>query len=457
MTTPALVSVAISSLLLAPALALAAFDIDLRQGARGTAVVELQQFLIVQGHLATGNATGYFGVRTLAGVKAFQAAKGIQPVSGFFGPLTRAAAKAAGGFPPTISPSGNPQSPQITALLRQVQELQAKIAQLKSVPTPTSESTFSVIPTSGTAPLTVTANFEKTSSCGQYTLTWGDGTNSNSPAPASTADCLSAFFPVSLTHTYTAPGTYTVTHDTAYAEPVSRMVIVSSVACCDPKPTFSATPTSGSAPLSVWFSTNLMSNQDTSNYVINFCDGASNGLAPIEACTAQSEQGQDPCVVRMGGNHIYATAGTYTAKLYAYDPNLVDCNATCPAPVGTATIVVSGSQTQFPLVMTDKVSYNAGNTIKVTCNNPVTPGSKDWVGIVQNDAAWLSTPDLGEWKSWAWVSGVSGGFANLVAPAATGNYQIIYFRNTTDGSFNTSSAVTRSSPFTVYSPSVTAN
>jgi peptidoglycan hydrolase-like protein with peptidoglycan-binding domain len=72
-----------------PTLAFASFDQNLSFGARGSAVIELQQFLIAQNLLSADSATGYFGTLTLAAVKRFQLNHGITPQSGFFGPITR--------------------------------------------------------------------------------------------------------------------------------------------------------------------------------------------------------------------------------------------------------------------------------------------------------------------------------------------------------------------------------
>ncbi len=82
-----------------PTLTYALFDQNLRYTDRGTAVTELQQFLIERGLLEKGSATGYFGKLTLKAVQNFQTLKGITPVSGFFGPLTRTAAHATAPTP----------------------------------------------------------------------------------------------------------------------------------------------------------------------------------------------------------------------------------------------------------------------------------------------------------------------------------------------------------------------
>ena len=69
----------------------ASFDTNLRYGSTGVAVSELQEFLIDQGVLK-GQSTGNFYTLTLKAVKAFQKIQGINPQSGYFGPVTRKAA-----------------------------------------------------------------------------------------------------------------------------------------------------------------------------------------------------------------------------------------------------------------------------------------------------------------------------------------------------------------------------
>jgi peptidoglycan hydrolase-like protein with peptidoglycan-binding domain len=77
--------------ILSPTLAFASFDTNLSYGARSPKVLELQEFLTDQG-VYSGPITGNFFSLTLTAVKAFQAKNNISPVSGFFGPLTRAKA-----------------------------------------------------------------------------------------------------------------------------------------------------------------------------------------------------------------------------------------------------------------------------------------------------------------------------------------------------------------------------
>ncbi|MCL4403872.1 peptidoglycan-binding protein, partial [Patescibacteria group bacterium] len=65
---------------------------DLTVGSQGADVTALQQMLVAQGDLSmpAGVAYGYFGGLTKAALAKYQAANGIKPASGFFGPITRA-------------------------------------------------------------------------------------------------------------------------------------------------------------------------------------------------------------------------------------------------------------------------------------------------------------------------------------------------------------------------------
>lgn len=84
-----LISLAILAL---PGVCFAQFDNNLYYGLTGnTDVTQLQEFLTAQG-VYHGPITGNFFSLTLAGVKAFQTAESITPISGYFGPISRATA-----------------------------------------------------------------------------------------------------------------------------------------------------------------------------------------------------------------------------------------------------------------------------------------------------------------------------------------------------------------------------
>lgn len=69
---------------------------DLEIEARGSAVADLQQFLIARdsgtaaAELAAVGATGYFGPLTERALAEFQRVAGISPAAGYYGPITRA-------------------------------------------------------------------------------------------------------------------------------------------------------------------------------------------------------------------------------------------------------------------------------------------------------------------------------------------------------------------------------
>ena len=74
-------------LLFAPVFASASIDVNLKYGATGAEVVELQEFLIGKGFL-NSSATGNFFSLTLKAVKDYQLSVGL-PNTGFVGPMTR--------------------------------------------------------------------------------------------------------------------------------------------------------------------------------------------------------------------------------------------------------------------------------------------------------------------------------------------------------------------------------
>ena len=98
------------------------FTQNLTVGNSGGEVMWVQQFL--NGHGAQvsasgagspGNESSYFGAKTRAAVSAFQAANGITPTAGYWGPLTRAKANSiCAGTTPSPTPTPTPTGPGIT-------------------------------------------------------------------------------------------------------------------------------------------------------------------------------------------------------------------------------------------------------------------------------------------------------------------------------------------------------
>ena len=319
------------ALLTLPSLAFASFDQNLSVGAHGSSVISLQQFLISRNLLSSDSATGYFGSLTLSAVKAFQTQQNISPPSGFFGSSTRANANAlASGnasvsTPPTTT--NGDVSAHIASLRAQIQQLQAQITALSTVqPTstpiscqyytqpvcngslvsqgndtngcalplkcvPTSTASFSATPTSGTSPLMV--RFTGNTTGTDYQINFGDGTSPYfqiaTDCQGTAAYCGSLPLSVDSTHTYSTAGTFTatLTHYGATQSLGTATITVTG----GTSQTFTGTPTSGAAPLTVTFS-NVGSS-------IDYGDGS---LGPVRNSGTVGQ-----------ATHTYTSVGTYTA------------------------------------------------------------------------------------------------------------------------------------------------
>ena len=151
-----------------------------------------------------------------------------------------------------------------------------------TAPTAAPVAGFSATPTSGTSPLTVNFTNASTGSITSYAWNFGDGTSSTAASPS---------------HAYAAAGVYTVSLTVTGAggsnTKTNTNYITVTAPTAAPVAGFSATPTSGTSPLTVNF-TNASTGSITS-YAWNFGDGTSS--------TAASP------------SHVYAAAGVYTVSL----------------------------------------------------------------------------------------------------------------------------------------------
>ena len=152
-------------------------------------------------------------------------------------------------------------------------------------PAPAPIASFDAIPTSGNAPLTVQFNDRSTGSITSRSWEFGDGSTSSAQNPS---------------HTYTSAGLYTVRlkvtgpggSDTATR---SNYINVSSP---PPVADFTASPTSGNAPLTVQF--NERSTGHITSWSWDFGDG-------------NTSIAQNP-------SYTYASAGTYNVRLTVIGP-----------------------------------------------------------------------------------------------------------------------------------------
>jgi PKD repeat protein len=146
---------------------------------------------------------------------------------------------------------------------------------------------FSASPTSGEAPLNVSFTDSSTGNPTSWSWDFGDGTTSTAQSPS---------------HTYTTAGTYTVklsASNGSGSDTKTRADYItvdpSSTPPTAPTADFSASPTSGTAPLTVAFSDSSMGNP--TGWSWDFGDGSSS--------TEQSP------------SHTYTAAGTYSVSLTA--------------------------------------------------------------------------------------------------------------------------------------------
>lgn len=131
-----------------PLVSFASFDQNLSYGSRGSAVKELQDFLVDQG-VFTGQSTGSFFSLTQKAVIAFQKANNISPASGYFGTVSRGVAnqilatqlsgsndqalQETGTTTPNTEPTlKDTLISQISALTVQIQALQLQLANLNT-------------------------------------------------------------------------------------------------------------------------------------------------------------------------------------------------------------------------------------------------------------------------------------------------------------------------------------
>ena len=81
---------------------------DMTIGSKGAGVTALQNYLTGTGHFTfSGGATGYFGAVTQSALAAWQAANGVSPASGYWGPISRSAYSAACGSTTTTTSGGS--------------------------------------------------------------------------------------------------------------------------------------------------------------------------------------------------------------------------------------------------------------------------------------------------------------------------------------------------------------
>jgi PKD repeat protein len=221
------------------------------------------------------------------------------------------------------------------------------------VPAPAPVASFTASPTSGTAPLTVTFTDASTGIISNWFWSFGDGSTTNITTN-------------SVVHTYGA-GVYTVTEVVSGSGGSGTNTQPNYITAVTPAPvaSFTGSPTSGTAPLTVMFT-------DTSTGIItnwfwSFGDGGQTNVTTNSVL------------------YTYAAAGTYTVTEIVTGPGGSGTNTqpnyitvVTPAPVasftgsptsGTAPLTVMFTDTSTGIISNRYWSFGDGGQTNVTTNS----------------------------------------------------------------------------------------
>ncbi len=225
---------------------------------------------------------------------------------------------------------------------------------------------------------------------------WGDQNPFSNAATSQTVSNSNTF-----SHTYQQPGTYPITFTVVDGYGRSNtaqttVVVTNNGGGCTSNCSgnFSATPTSGQAPLAVHFSGTVPG----TSYRLDFGDGSQPVLA---AETIDCAPGFPNCAqnatITINQNHTYQAAGTYTAHVYG-NP----ANGGFPALVGTVTIVVSGGSTPTGSLTASPASGAAPLGVSFTASN--LPGSRYFYRVDFGDGSTAQPLNSSEFASHTYTS-----------------------------------------------------
>ena len=234
--------------------------------------------------------------------------------------IDRADSGLAGEQPTDILGNPRVRDPNVTNTFAAGPRLYDDLGAYEFQPTASPQAptaALSVNPTSGVAPLAVTANASASNDPQGQTLSYafdfGDGTRLPAQAGAT------------ATHTYTTAGTYTVTvtvTNTSTLSATAAAPVTVTNAPQAPTAALSVNPTSGVAPLAVTANASASTDPQgqTLSYAFDFGDGTT---LPAQAGATAT--------------HTYTTAGTYTVTVTVTNTSTLSATATAPVTVTAAT------------------------------------------------------------------------------------------------------------------------
>lgn len=230
-------------------------------------------------------------------------------------------------------------------------------------------------PTSGLAPLAVTftgSGSDPDGTIASYAWTFGDGGTSTQQSPS---------------HTYTVAGNFTATltvrDNAGAAGSASVGLSITSAGNQPPNASVTATPTSGTAPLTVMF-TGAGTDSDGTivSYAWSFGDGGSS--------------------TQQNSSHTYASPGTFTATVTVTD------NAGATGSAARTITVQSSNQAPLANAGPDQVNLDPGVTVTL-----------DGTGSLDPDGGTLAYAWTQTAGPTVTLSGANGAHPTFVAPAMT--------------------------------------
>ncbi|MDP2648411.1 MAG: PKD domain-containing protein, partial [bacterium] len=330
-------------------------------GMQGRDVGELQKFLRSTGDYTYPEITNYFGPATQEAVQRWQGRKGIvssgnPDTTGFgvVGPQTRSV--LCGRSIPVVPPKSVAPTSVTSCSTDQYLICATDGGPCRCIPQDGNRSpivnSFSGPTTLGvnqTGTWTIDASDPENGTL-SYDLDWGDFVSEDSVIGQIYAIASSAFRQSNtFQHSYSRAGTYTVTvtvRDNAGNETRTTSTVRVGAEKPSDNVTFSASPTSGSAPLTTTFRAKL---PVAGEYALNFGDNTATLTFSVREGACSDGTDHATCGLSLdAARHTYTSPGTYTATLT--DPGGCTLAATaqgCLGPpaslLGSVTITVSGS------------------------------------------------------------------------------------------------------------------